>query len=65
MYNGCDFLCQLLSIQSLHGLTGFREDFCMFFLKIVSLSEISVAMQFDSVLIQPGQKPNATFPPPQ
>ena len=43
---------------------GFREeDFYMFF-PIVSLWELSVAME-TRVLIRPGPKPNATFPPPQ
>ena len=45
------------------GPCGFgEEDFFMFF-PIVSLWELSVAMEA-RVLIRPGPKPNTTFPPP-
>ena len=45
-------------------LCGFKEeDFYMFF-PLLSLWELSVAME-TRVLIRPGPKPNTTFPLPQ
>ena len=47
------------------GPCGFgEEDFFMFFLSIVSLLELSVAME-TRVLIRSALKPNTIFPPPQ
>ena len=45
------------------GPCGFGED-CFYAFPIVSLWELSVAME-TRVLIRPGPKPNTTFPPPQ
>ena len=45
------------------GPCGF-EDFFFLFFPIVSLWELSVAME-TRVLIRPGSKPNTTFPPDQ
>ena len=45
------------------GPCGFGEDFFYVF-PIVSQWELSVAME-TKVLIRPGPKPNAPFPPPQ
>ena len=47
------------------GPCGFwEEDFFLYIFPIVSLWELSVAME-TRVLIRPGPKPNATFPLPQ
>ena len=43
---------------------GFEEEVFFYVFPIVSLWELSVAME-TSVPIRPGPKPNATFPPPQ
>ena len=41
-----------------------EKNFFFMFFPIVSIWELSVAME-TRVLIRPGPKPNATFPPPQ
>ena len=46
------------------GTCGFNEEDFFYVFPIVSLWELSVAME-TRVLILPGPKPNATFPPPQ
>ena len=46
------------------GTCGFGEEDLFFVFPIVSLWELSVAME-TRVPIRPGPKPNATFPPPQ
>ena len=47
------------------GPCGFgEEDFFFYVFPIVSLWELSVAIE-TRVLIRPGPKPNTTFPPPQ
>ena len=46
------------------GPCGFGEEDFFYFFPIVSLWELSVAME-TRVLIRPGPKPNTTFPPPQ
>ena len=46
------------------GPCGFWEEVFLCFFPIVSLWELSVAME-TRVLIRPGPKPNATFPLPQ
>ena len=43
---------------------GFREEDFSYVFPIVSLWELSVAVE-TRVLIRPGPKPNTTFPPPQ
>ena len=43
---------------------GFGEEDFLYGFPIVSLWELSVAME-TRVLIRPGPKPNFTFPPPQ
>ena len=43
---------------------GFGEEDFFYVFPIVSLWELSVAME-TRVLIRPGPKPNTTFPPPQ
>ena len=43
---------------------GFGEEDFFYVFPIVSLWELSVAME-TRVLIRPGQKANANFPPPQ
>ena len=43
---------------------GFGEDFFFYVFPIVSLWELSVAME-TRVLIRPCPKPDTTFPPPQ
>ena len=43
------------------GPCGFEDVFYMFFFSIVSLWELSVAME-TRVPIRPSPKPNATFP---
>ena len=46
------------------GPCGFGEEDFFYVFPIVSLWELSVAME-TRVLIRPGPKPNTTFPPPQ
>ena len=46
------------------GPCGFGEEDFLYVFPIVSLWELSVAME-TRVLIRPGPKSNATFPPPQ
>ena len=46
------------------GPCGFGEEDFFYVFPIVSLWELSVAME-TRVLIRPGPKPNITFPPPQ
>ena len=46
------------------GTCGFGEEDFFYVFPIVSLWELSVAME-TRVQIRPGPKPNATFPPPQ
>ena len=43
---------------------GFGEEDFFYAFPIVSLWELSVAME-TRILIRPGPKPNTTFPPPQ
>ena len=46
------------------GTCGFGEEDFFYIFPIVSLWELSVAME-TRVPIRPGPKPNAAFPPPQ
>ena len=46
------------------GPCGFAEEDFFYVFPIVSLWELSVAME-TRVLIRPGSRPNTTFPPPQ
>ena len=46
------------------GPCGFGEGDFFYVFPIVSLWELSIAME-TRVLIRPGPKPNTTFPPPQ
>ena len=46
------------------GPCGFGEEVCFYVFPMVTLCELSVAME-TRVLIRPGPKPNAIFPPPQ
>ena len=46
------------------GTCGFGEEDFFYIFAIVSLWELSVAME-TRVPIRPGPKPNAAFPPPQ
>ena len=46
------------------GPCEFREEDFFYVFPIVSLWELSFAME-TRVLIRPGPKPNTTFPPPQ
>ena len=46
------------------GPSGFGEEDFFYVFPIVSLWELSVAME-TRVLIRSGPKPNTTFPPPQ
>ena len=54
--------CYTQNMKAL-GLVVSEKNFFYFF-PIVSLLELSVAME-TRVLIRPGPKPNTTFPPPQ
>ena len=47
------------------GPCGFGEDDFFYVFPIVSLWELSVAMETRVSLIQPGPKPITNFPPPQ
>ena len=52
-------------LQTMKALgRGFVEEDFFYVFPIVSLWELSVAME-TSVLIPPGPKPSTTFPPPQ
>ena len=54
----------LLTKYESSGPCGFGEEDFFYVFPIVSLWELSVAME-TRVLIRPGQKPNTTFPLPQ